>query len=98
MNANEILASLVGSDADSAKLSIAYECAVAAAIKYVNNSKINVVMEYPFPIAQLAYYYYKSLDTINLQSLGQGSRSFSFLTEIPNNIKALLPHYAGVIY
>ena len=98
MNANEILTSLVGSDADSAKLNIAYECAVAAAIKYVNNSSIDVVMKYPFPVAQLAYYYYKSLDTINLQSIGQGSRSFTFLTEIPGNIKDMLPHYAGVIY
>lgn len=98
MNANEILASLVGSDADSAKLSIAYECAVAAAIKYVNNSKINVVMEYPFPIANLAYYYYKSLDNLNLQSLGQGSRSFTFLTEIPDNIKSTLPHYGKGLY
>ena len=98
MNANEILATLVGSDADTAKLNIAYECAVAAAIKYVNNENIDVVMSFPFPIANLAYYYYNALETNNLQSLGQGSRSFTFLTEIPANIKAMLPHYAGVIY
>lgn len=93
MNANEILATLVGSDADQAKLGLAYECAVAAAIKYVNNKNIDVLEEYPFPVANLAYYYYKSLDTLNLQSLGQGSRSFTFLTEIPDNIKSTLPHY-----
>lgn len=93
MNANEILATLVGSDADSAKLGLAYECAVAAAIKYVNNENIDVIEQYPFPVANLAFYYYKSLDTLNLQSLGQGSRSFTFLTEIPDNIKSTLPHY-----
>ena len=93
MNANEILATLVGSDADSAKLGLAYECAVAAAIKYVNNDNIDVLEEYPFPVANLAFYYYKSLDSLNLQSLGQGSRSFTFLTEIPDSIKATLPRY-----
>ena len=98
MNANEILSSLVGSDADSAKLNIAYECAVAAAIKYVNNENIDVLDEYPFPVANLALYYYKTLDTLNLQSLSQGSRSFTFLSEIPQHIKSTLPHYGRGIY
>lgn len=97
-NAYELLNALIGSDVDQSKLSMAYECAVAAATKYVNNPNINVVESYAFPIANLAYYYYKSLDNLNLQSLGQGSRSFTFLTEIPDNIKSTLPHYGRGIY
>lgn len=98
MNAYELLTALIGSDADQSKLSMAYECAVAAATKYVNNENINLIEQYPFPIANLAYYYYKSLDNLNLQTMGQGSRSFTFLTEIPDNIKSTLPHYAKGIY
>ena len=98
MNAHDLLTALIGSDADQSKLSIAYECAVAAATKYVNNENIDVIEKYPVPVVQLAYYYYNSLDTINLQSLGQGSRSFTFLTEIPDNIKAMLPHYGKGFY
>lgn len=93
MYAKQLLSSLVGGGADSNKIDIAYECAIAAATKYVNNKNITVEKEYPFPVARLAYYYYNSLDTINLQSLGQGSRSFSFLSDIPNDIKASLPRY-----
>lgn len=102
MNAEIItlLASLIGDDADEAKMQICVENAVSA-IKTHINKKMDTNKEYteyvcatyPFQAAQLAYYYYKSFDNIYLESMTQGDRSVTFDKDIPDFIKKLLPRY-----
>lgn len=75
--------------------------AILAVTNYVNNPSIDVEDNYSIAIVELARYYYMNRQTIGVSSMKQGDRDVTFNSnnnnEIPNEIKALLPHYASVV-
>ena len=73
--------------------------AILAVTKYINNPSIDVEDLYSIAIIELARYYYMNRSNTGISSMTQGDRSVTYGSsnfEIPNEIKALLPHYAGV--
>lgn len=74
--------------------------AILAITKYINNPSIEIEEKYSIAIVELARYYYSNKNHTGISSMSQGDRSVSFSSsnlEIPNEIKALLPHYATVV-
>lgn len=94
MNADSIalLASLLGDNADEVKMQVCINNAVSAIRTYINKD-VNVEDMYPYQVAQLAYYYYKSFDNVYLESMTQGDRSITLSKDIPDYIKKMLPRY-----
>lgn len=62
-------------------------------INYVNNTNIDIEKEFETQIIDLAVYYYKSKDTIGINSFSQGSRSINKVDGIPKDIRDTLPRY-----
>ena len=74
--------------------------AILAITKYLNNPNIDVEEEYSIAVVELARYYYNNKNADGIASMSQGGRSVTYSTsksEIPDSIKALLPHYASVV-
>ena len=102
MNAESmaLLASLVGNNADVVKMQVCLNNAVSAIRVYINKSfdekedpNAYIEKEYPYQVAQLAYFYYKSFDDSHIESKSQGDRSVTLVKEIPDYIKKMLPRY-----
>ena len=87
-----LLASLLGDDADEAKMQVCINNAVSAIKTYINKD-VGVEELYPYQVAQLACFYYKSFDDMHLESKSQGSRSVTLAKDIPDFIKKMLPRY-----
>ena len=83
-------------DYDSIQAKVAYNNAVSAVKKYINNPNKNVEEEYMFQVANLALYYYNAFKSLNMSSMSQGSRNISFVHDIPNEIKNTLPRYVRI--
>lgn len=94
MNAESmaLLASLLGNNADEGKMQVCINNAVSAIRVYINKD-VDVEKDYPFQVAQLACFYYKSFDDAHLESKSQGDRSVTLAKEIPDYIKNMLPRY-----
>ena len=89
MQPKELYQSLLGEDYDVIKAEVCYKNAINAIKEYTN--KDNIEELFPYPLVQLAYYFYKGFNDINIQSKSQGGRSNTLLHNIPNEIKAMLP-------
>lgn len=86
---------LSGEEIDEVRLDVCVINAVAAVREYVHRNNIDVTELYPYQIAQLAFYYYKSFDDMNIQSKSQGNRSITYSSKsIPEDIRRALPRYA----
>ena len=94
MNADSItlLASLLGDNADEVKMQVCINNAVSAIRTYINKD-VNIEESYPFQVAQLACFYYKSFNDAHLESKTQGDRSVTLAKDIPDFIKKMLPRY-----
>lgn len=97
--AASIAKDLIGNVSDQdAKFMTCVINAAAAVKEYVRKDTINnidVAELFPYQIAQLAFYYYKSFDDMNIQSKSQGNRSITYGAKgIPDDIKKSLPRYA----
>lgn len=89
-----ILESLLGNNYDSVRSTVCLQNAIMAVSVYVNKDVKAVAELYPCQIAQLAFYYYKSFDDMNIQSKSQGNRSVTYAAKgIPDDIKKSLPRY-----
>lgn len=98
MNANDMLIALIKSLLDEnineIRANVCFNNAVSAVREYVHKGDIDVAELYPYQIAQLAFYYYKSFDDMNVQSKSQGNRSITYAAKgIPDDIKKTLPRY-----
>lgn len=93
MNPKEMFTSLLGEEYDTIKVEICYQNAISAIKNYTNTKDINIEEKFPYPLIQLAFYYYKDFNDINIQSKSQGGRSNTLLHNIPNEIKVMLPKY-----
>ena len=99
MNAESIFLSILenkNENYDSIQAKVAYDNAVSAVKKYINNPKKKVEEEFKFQIVNLALYYYDAFKSLNMSSMSQGSRNISFIHDIPNEIKKTLPRYARI--
>ena len=94
MQPEEMYNGLLGDDYDVIKAKICYENAISAIKEYTN--KDNIEELFPYPLVQLAYYFYKGFNDINIQSKSQGGRSNTLLHNIPNEIKSMLPKFKTV--
>lgn len=94
MNAESraLLASLLGDNADEVKMQVCINNAISAIKAYINKD-VDIEKEYPYQVAQLAYFYYKSFDDSHIESKSQGDRSVTLVKEIPDYIKKMLPRY-----
>ena len=102
MNAESraLLASLLGDNADEVKMQVCINNAISAIREYINKSfdenedpNSYVEKEFPYQVAQLSYFYYKSFDDSHIESKSQGDRSVTLVKEIPDYIKKMLPRY-----
>lgn len=95
MNAESmaLLASLVGDNADEVKMQVCINNAISAIREYINKDDVNIEQEFPYQVAQLSYFYYKSFDDSHIESKSQGDRSVTLVKEIPDYIKKMLPRY-----
>lgn len=74
--------------------------AIQAITIYVNNPNIDIDDTFQIAIIELARYYYTNKNSIGVSSMSQGNRSVTFNNgnhDIPNEIKAMLPHYVTVV-
>ena len=74
--------------------------AIQAITRYVNNPTIDIDDTFQLAIIELARYYYTNRNSIGVSSMSQGNRSVTFNNgnhDIPNEIKAMLPHYVTVV-
>lgn len=94
MQPKELYQSLLGEDYDVIKAEVCYKNAINAIKEYTN--KDNIEELFPYPLVQLAYYFYKGFNDINIQSKSQGGRSNTLLHNIPNEIKSMLPKFKTV--
>ena len=92
-NTLSLLASLLGNSINENKAQVCINNAVSAIREYINKDNINIEELYPFQVAQLAYFYYKSFDDAHIDSKSQGGRSVSLSKDIPDYIKRTLPRY-----
>lgn len=98
MNANDMLialiTSLLGENINEVRVNVCLNNAITAVSVYVNKDAKDVTELFPYQIAQLAFYYYKSFDDMNIQSKSQGNRSVTYADKgIPDDIKKSLPRY-----
>ena len=73
---------------------------IEAITRYVNNPTIDIDDTFQIAIIELARYYYTNRNSIGVSSMTQGNRSVTYNTsnnDIPNEIKAMLPHYVTVV-
>lgn len=89
----DMFTNLLGDNIDEIRADICYNNAISAIKEYINKDSIDVVAVYPYQIAQLAFYYYKTFDDIQYQTKSQGSRSVTLVKGIPEEIKRTLPRY-----
>lgn len=74
--------------------------AILAITQYVNNPSIDIDDTFQIAIIELARYYYINRNNVGVSSMSQGNRSVTFNNsnhDIPNEIKAMLPHYVTVV-
>lgn len=89
MQPKNIFISLLPDEYDDIKAEVCYQNAISAIYQYTNKS--NVEELFPYPLAQLSYFFYKGFNDIINQSKSQGSRSNTLIHDIPEEIKAMLP-------
>lgn len=94
MQPKNIFISLLPDEYDEVKAEICYQNSISAIKEYTNKSEIEEL--FPYQLVQLAFYFYKGFNDINVQSKSQGNRSNTLLHNIPNEIKAALPKYKTV--
>lgn len=95
MNADSknLLDSLLGGNANINKMQVCLDNAVSAIRIYINKDNVDIEKEYPYQVAHLACFYYKSFDDSHLESKSQGDRSVTLVKDIPDYIKKMLPRY-----
>lgn len=92
MNPQELFRALAPKTASEEMLRLAYELAVSNITNYTRASG-DVEELFPSQVVSLALHNLSQLNNPGIQSYSQGNRSVSFLSDIPDHIKANLPRY-----
>lgn len=92
MNAQELFLSLLSEGYDLSKATLAYNLSVSSIRNYTRATG-DIETLFPNEVVSLALYIYNQNDSRHIKSMTQGSRSITFIEDIPADIKNSLPRY-----